>query len=141
MSSLVRRAHKHFRGAIWKKGDGPASRPRQTKVAGGCKYKDPTAANSGCQGLQIQISLLSRVMHFGMEPGYMKPRFISRLPCSPFSIPKDYLLGPDLVVVVAAGKWYEETKPTSSLPPPRARERSSKVGGRQGLLPGEKRLS
>ena len=68
-------------------------------------------------------------MHFDMELGYVKPRFISRLSYSPISVPKDYLLGPDLVVVAAARKWNMEPKPTSSLPLPRTRERSKQSGG------------
>ena len=112
-------------------------RPRQTRVAGVCNHKDLTAARQGCRGLQIQISLTSSIMHFGTELGYVKPRFISKLPCSPFSAPEDYPLGLSLVVATVAKKRNEEPKPASSLPPPRAREWSSEVGGRQGLLPGE----
>ena len=47
-------------------------------------------------------SILYHAFRYGL--GYVKPRFISRLPCSLFSKPKDYLLGPDLVVVAAAKK-------------------------------------
>ena len=65
-----------------------------------------------------KFSVLYHAFRYGL--GYVKPRFISRLLCSLFYKPKDYLLGPDLVVVVAAKKWNEEPKPTSSLPPPRA---------------------
>ena len=63
--------------------------PRQAKVAG---------------GLQIQISPLSPVVHFRMELGRMKPRFIPRLPCSLFPVPKNYSLGRNLVVVAVTRK-------------------------------------
>ena len=59
-------------------------------------------ASQGCLGLHVQISLFILYHAFRYELGYVKPRFISKLPYSPLSEPKDYLLGPKLVVVAAA---------------------------------------
>ena len=120
LSSLVRRAHKYPCRAILE----------ERKRTGA-----PTPANPSCRGLQVQGSIhgkprlpgaadldksfiLYHAFRYGL--GYVKPCFISRLPCSLFSEPKDYLLGLNLVVVAAASKWNEKPKPASYLPPPRA---------------------
>ena len=79
----------------------------------------PTPANQSCWGLQVQGSnrgktrlpgaadldksfILYNAFRYGL--GYVKPRFIPRLPCSPLSVPQDYLLGPNLVIVTTARK-------------------------------------
>ena len=79
----------------------------------------PASASQGCRGLQIQGSVCGKprlpgaagldksfiLYHaFRYELGDVKPRFISKLPCSLLSEPKDYLLGPDLVVVAVGRK-------------------------------------
>ena len=113
----------------------------------------PTLANQSCRGLQvqgsnrgkprlpgvqIQISLLSSIMHFGMELGYVKPRFISRLPCPHFSVPKDYLLGTDLVVAAAARRWDEEPKAHFILASPKSARTVEWSGGTARPVAGRK---
>ena len=94
-------------------------------------------ASQDRRGLQIpdKSFIPYHVFRYGL--GCVKLCSISELPCSLFSAPKDYFLGLDLVVAAAAREGNEGPKPTSSLPPPRAWERSSEVGRRQGLLPGK----
>ena len=95
----------------------------------------PAPASQGCRGLKTQGSNHGKprlpgaadpdksfiLYHaFRYELGNVKPRIISKLPCSPLSEPKDYFLGPKLVVVAAARGESVEPKVISSLPPPRA---------------------
>ena len=100
LSFLVRRTRKHFCRAVWKEGTDRCPDPGKPRLL----------------GLQIQGSIRkprlpgaagpdkSFILYhaFRYELGYVKSRFISKLPCSPLSEPKVYLLGPKLVVVVAA---------------------------------------
>ena len=95
----------------------------------------PAQASQDCRGLKTQGSnhgkprlpgaadpdksfILYHAFRYGL--GYVKPRSISKLSCSLFSAPKDYLLGLDLVIAATAKKGNERPRPTSSLPPPRA---------------------
>ena len=120
LSSLVRRTHEYSsRTALEEKGRTGVRAPTSQSCRGlqeqgsiRSKPRLPGAADPD------KYSILYHAFRYGLR--YVKPRFISRLPCSPFFVPKDYLLGPNLVVVAAAGKWNEEPKPASSLPPPRA---------------------
>ena len=63
--------------------------------------------------------------------------YILKPPCSPFPVPKSYPTRSELGRSRGGKKVNEEPSSTLPVPPPRAREWSTEVGGRQGLLPGD----
>ena len=95
-------------------------------------------ASQDCWRLWIQISLLSPCYAFTYRTGTCETSFIFlKPPCSRFPVPKSYVLGRNLVVVMVARKWTRGLTVLHPLPPPRSREWSTEVGRRQGQLRGD----
>jgi len=81
-------------------------RPRQA-IAGGCRFKYPTTASQGCRGAADSDKSFIPCCAFPYGTGTYEASFVSRPPCSPFPVPKNYSLGRNLVVVAVTRKQTE----------------------------------